>query len=218
MKEAYFTPSTIHRMGLSLLEEVRNLRDRHTNMVFDPNKAALLVLDMQYYFMSKKSHAYLPSAYAIIPGIKNLIHVFKKRKRPVIFTRHINQIDDARLMALWWKDLISPSSSHSKVTSALDTRGCMTIIKNQYDAFFETNLESYLRDEKVEQVCITGVMTHLCCETTTRSAFTRGFRVLFTVDGTATYNAAFHRASLLNLSHGFALPMLVNEIIEGFQL
>jgi isochorismate hydrolase len=57
-------------------------------------------------------------------------------------------------------------------------------------------------------------MTHLCCETTARSAFMRGLQVFIAVDGTATYSEAFHRASLLNLSHGFALPVLVDEILE----
>jgi isochorismate hydrolase len=57
------------------------------------------------------------------------------------------------------------------------------------------------------------VMTHLCCETTARSAFTRGSGLL-PVDGTATYNRAFHRASLLNLAHGFASLTFVEDILE----
>ena len=60
---------------------------------------------------------------------------------------------------------------------------------------------------------ISGVMTHLCCETTARAAFMRGFEVFFTVDGTATYNEALHRSSLLTLSHGFAIPVLIDELL-----
>ncbi|MEW6239950.1 MAG: isochorismatase family protein, partial [Chloroflexota bacterium] len=74
--------------------------------------------------------------------------------------------------------------------------------------------EQTLRDLEVEQVVITGVMTHLCCETTARAAFVRGFDVFYVVDGTATYTEAFHRASLLNLAHGFAVPVLAEEILE----
>ncbi len=58
-------------------------------------------------------------------------------------------------------------------------------------------------------------MTHLCCETTARSAFVRGFEVFFTIDGTATYNKEFHFATLHNLAHGFALPILVDEILDA---
>jgi isochorismate hydrolase len=91
----------------------------------------------------------------------------------------------------------------------------MEIRKTRYDAFFDTPLESLLNEEEIHQVVIGGLMTHLCCETTARSAFMRGFEVFFLVDGTATYTEDFHRASLLNLAHGFATPILVAEILEA---
>jgi bifunctional isochorismate lyase/aryl carrier protein len=87
--------------------------------------------------------------------------------------------------------------------------------KGQYDAFHETPLMDTLTEKDVRQIVICGVMTHLCCETTARSAFVRGIDVFFAIDGTATYNEAFHRATLLNLSHGFAQPVLIEEIIAG---
>ena len=89
--------------------------------------------------------------------------------------------------------------------------------KSQYDAFYDTSLEDVLKKNRVSQVVICGVMTHLCCETTARSAFMRGFEVFFTVDGTATYNKNFHLATLLNLSHGFATPTLVNELLTSLR-
>ena len=38
------------------------------------------------------------------------------------------------------------------------------------------------------------------------------FEVFFCVDGTATYTEEVHRASLLNLSHGFSIPALCEEL------
>jgi isochorismate hydrolase len=49
------------------------------------------------------------------------------------------------------------------------------------------------------------------------SAFQRGFEVYFLVDGTATYSEQFHRATLLNLSHGFAVPVLTSEILKDLE-
>jgi isochorismate hydrolase len=40
-----------------------------------------------------------------------------------------------------------------------------------------------------------------------------GFEVFFPVDGTATYNLAYHKASLLNLAHGFAELILIRDIL-----
>jgi isochorismate hydrolase len=60
-------------------------------------------------------------------------------------------------------------------------------------------------------------MAHLCCETTARSAFVRGFEVFFVVDATATYNRQFHQSTLINLAHGFAIPVLTQEVLDALR-
>ena len=86
------------------------------------------------------------------------------------------------------------------------------IKKTQYDGFYQTPLEDILREKGISQLVITGVMSHLCCETTARTAFVRGFTVFFPIDGTATYNEDFHWATFLNLSHGFVIPLLIEDL------
>jgi bifunctional isochorismate lyase / aryl carrier protein len=117
-------------------------------------------------------------------------------------------------MERWWRDLIRPNTPLSEITAELDLSKGIVINKSQYDAFHNTALEQNLHQKHISQVVISGVMTHLCCETTARSAFTRGFEVFFLVDGTATYNAEFQRASLMNLAHGFAILSRVNDILN----
>jgi bifunctional isochorismate lyase/aryl carrier protein len=119
-------------------------------------------------------------------------------------------------MMRWWKDLLGPDASMSQIIPELDTTKGDVIEKHQYDAFYRTELEQNLFSHNIQQVLVTGVMTHLCCETTARSAFMRGFNTFFSIDGTATYTEAFHRASVLNLAHGFALPVLTEEIKAAF--
>nr|MBN1164530.1 isochorismatase family protein [Candidatus Krumholzibacteriota bacterium] len=178
--------------------------------------AALLVLDMQDYFLREDSHAFIPSAPAIIPAVNKLAVSFQAGGRPVWFTRHLNTREDAGMMDPWWRELISGEEASSRISAALDTRGAEVIIKSQYDAFYRTGLEEELHRRKVKQLVITGVMTHLCCESTARSAFARGFAVFLPVDATATYNRNFHRASLLNLAHGVAIPLLASDIWGRF--
>jgi nicotinamidase-related amidase len=211
MKESYFSAGTIQaKAGLMRQQIQMGMQKRDTR--FDADRSALLVLDMQSYFLSPPSHAFIPSSAAILPGIRALIQAFTARRRPVVFTRHLNTPQDAGQMAFWWRDLIVAEHPYSQIVPELDTSAGIIIPKCQYDAFYGTFLEQVLHDLGVSQVVICGVMTHLCCETTARSAFTRGFEVFFTVDGTATYNEGFHCATLLNLAHGFATLALVDEI------
>ena len=199
-----------------MLKNLQGYRRRHEAIHLKPEASALLVLDVQTYFFDHTSHAFIPSSLAILPWIVKLVHRYTTANLPVVFTRHINTAQDAKLMAVWWKDLISPESLSGQLIPELDTSGGVVLKKSQYDAFFETPLEEILCAKKIRQVVICGVMTHLCCETTARSAFMRGFEVFFTVDGTATYTQAFHQATLLTLTHGCAVPILVEEVLAAF--
>ncbi len=211
-REPYFTPQTLQTQAQAMLREVAFLRERHADLRFEPEQAALLVLDLQSYFLHPHSHAFVPSGPAILSNIQRLIHRFCHRRRPVVLTRHLNTDENAKMMARWWRRILRPDTPLSTLVADLDCSCGQILLKSQYDAFLYTSLEDMLRRQGVDQVVITGIMTHLCCETTARSAFQRGFTVFFCVDGTATYNRALHNATLLTLSHGFAIPVLCEEI------
>jgi isochorismate hydrolase len=214
-KQAYYSAATIGRKSREMLRAVLDLRQKR-DWAFDPGRAALLVLDLQEYFLDPGSHAHVPSGPAIIPGVNALVRAFRGSKRPVFITRHLNTPGDAGLMAAWWKDLITEENPLSVLAPELDASGLPVIRKTRYDAFFGTDLEAALHSRRAGQVVVCGVLAHLCCETTARSAFMHGFEPFFAVDGTADYNQAFHAATLLNLSHGFATPILIDEILAAF--
>jgi len=215
-KELYFTVDEIEQQADELfLHEIE--QNKSKGSTFQPSHSALLVLDMQLYFLEASSHAYIPSARAIIKGIVHLIEAYFNLGRPIVFTQHINNAEDAGMMALWWKDLITHQNPMSGIIPEIDSSKGIVIHKSQYDAFYRTQLEGLLRSMEVTQLVLCGVMTHLCCETTARSAFMRGFEVYFPLDGTATYRLDYHRASLLNLAHGFASIVRVKDILEAMR-
>lgn len=177
-------------------------------------KPALLVLDMQDYFLSPDSHAFVPSSPKLIPVISKAVNTFKQNKLPVIFTRHLNSVEDAGMMSIWWREIIQKDNKLSKINKNLDTSDSIILEKSQYDAFYKTSLQEVLQNLGVQTVIVTGVMTNLCCETTARAAFIRGYRVLMPVDATATMNFELHAATTNNLSHGFAEPVTMQSILN----
>jgi len=211
MKETYFTKETIRDKAAEWLELYGNPR-KAAFQSFEIERAALLVLDMQRYFLEPDSHAYVPSGGGIIPGLNDLISKFRESGRPVVFTRHVNIPGRAGMMASWWSELITDDHPLVEIHQKLDVLSGEVLQKSQYDAFFGSSLKESLDRNDAEQVVICGVMTHLCCETTARSAFVQGYEVFFPVDGSATYNQDYHTATLRNLAHGVAVINTVGQM------
>jgi isochorismate hydrolase len=170
---------------------------------------------MQDYFLKPESHAFIPSAEAIIPRINLLIEEFNKRNMAKFYTQHIDQNESEGMMGVWWNKNLLNENPLKSISSDLKIDKMQKITKSQYDAFWNTELEKMLTKRSITDIIITGVMTHLCCETTARSAFVRGFNVIFTIDGTATYNEEHQMGSLRNLAHGFAHVETIEEVIKS---
>ena len=212
MKERYFQPDNIGPLSGHWLEIFSSPR-KQSLQPLRIEKAALLILDMQEYFLDSESHAYIPSTEAILPQLKTVIDFFREVGRPVLATRHANSEQDAGRMDTWWSELLTADHPLGGLHPELGIAPEEIILKTQYDAFYQSALEEQLTAAGIEQLVIGGVMTHLCCETTARSAFVRGYEVFFLIDGTATYNEAFHTGTLRNLAHGFVVLTTVNGLL-----
>ncbi len=214
LKEIYFHQDTFEKDVSFLLEELRNKPLRRKTWDAEIRFSALIVTDMQNYFLSPGSHSFIPSAGAIVHNINKLIRFFHCNERPVIFTRHINDNQNSGSMAWWWNDLVKASSSFAEITDEIDPKSDRVIVKSQYDAFYSTGLDELLVSYQVQYPVFCGVMTNLCCETSVRSAFVRGFRPVLPIDATATYLREMHLATFRNLSFGFSPVLTTTEVIE----
>lgn len=164
-----------------------------------PDRCALLVIDMQQYFLS--------IAAPILGNVMSVIKACKSKGVKIIFTRHGHRdiSKDGGMLKKWWGDLIDYGSKDWKLIDSLKPTDTDVIVdKNRYSVFQGTGLEERLKSGEIEELIITGVMTNCCCETTARDAFVKDFRVFFVSDATATVNDGLHIASLKNLAYGFA--------------
>lgn len=175
--------------------------------------SALIVIDMQRYFLDEDSHACVPEGKIITKNIGTLVEKYRGHDRPVIFTNFAVCKGEDDPIINWWNDTVEEGSRDSEIVEELKPRENELVIrKPTYDAFYKTELEEYLRERDIKQVVITGVLTNLCCETTAREAFVRGFDVFVVIDGMASYSEEMHVSSLKNLAYGFATPISTNDL------
>ena len=180
-----------------------------------PKQSALLVIDCQNFFVSSPQ----PTGAGILRNVRRLCDLFRKAGRPVIFTRHMHKKDlsDTGMLGEWWAGAIIEGTWDSELHPALGADpNDIVIPKNRYSAFQGTDLQRILDERKVRDLVVTGVMTNLCCETTSRDAFMRDFRVFFVADATATASEEMHIATLLNAAFGFAVVLKSNDVAAVF--
>ena len=200
MHDAYLTPEFTGEMKEKYYYEKKMPK---------PRNIVVLGIDLQNHFLMDGFKAHLPGAAEFIKNITDFYQLAKKRYVPIILTRHCHEND---IMERWWHDAMRCDDPATEIYAKIKKFGDLVIEKRTYDTFYNTNLEHLLKKMNVKTVIITGVMTHLCCETTARSAFVRGFNVIFPIDGTLTKNAEFHEGTLRSLSHGFASTPTLKEV------
>lgn len=170
-------------------------------------RAALLVLDVQRFFLDPASHAFLPAAVHVLPRIQEAI----RRLPRAFFTRHaLEPGEDPGRMGDWWGSVVTGDAGDGAL--ALSPGSRPVIRKIRYSAFRGTDLEARLRDEGCDTVVLCGVMTHLCVETTARDAFQAGFHVVVLADATAAPTEDLHLGALRSLAHGFATILRVSDL------
>lgn len=193
---------------------------------FDPEPAdcALLVIDMQDEFVRPGwTPFWVPAATRQVPLLSRLIACCRSRAVPVIhtvFSRTHKYLDRPSTgaampnryceMAFQDSDLFTQARICPELRPADDD---MVIHKPSYGAFFDTPLETILKNLRRGTVLISGTLTNLCCGITARQAYERGFHVVFGSDVNATNDAAVQEAELRTLRYGIARVMPTAEIM-----
>jgi nicotinamidase-related amidase len=197
----------------------------HGREVFtlDPERTALLVIDMQNAFVAESAAYETPKARDIIPNIERLLQFAREHGQPVVWTRSdhsapyggilLNKCPAVRLDHVCWPE--HPSFDYYPQMEQ-PAEGEYQVIKHKYDAFFETDLDAILRNRGVETVVITGTATNICCDTTARSAFSRDYQVAFLSDATASFDDEMHEATLKTMELLFGRVMTTDEVLAEF--
>ncbi|MBN1426437.1 cysteine hydrolase [Candidatus Fermentibacteria bacterium] len=185
------------------------------HLVLDPDRCALLIIDMLAYFVHPAGRCFLPAGRAIVPRVEALLECWRNRRGMVAFTRHGHRgPHDLGMLGRFFSDYIRADEPEAAIVDELaPLPGEYVFRKTTYDAFLGTGLEDALRQAGVTQVLVTGVLTHMCVETTARSAFCRGFEVYVPVDATASREEAHHMGSLLNMADAVAVMTSVEEVL-----
>lgn len=172
------------------------LKMNRVDWAIQPARAALLVHDMQNYWVDRFAEpgvllfncaAILGAARAA--GMPIVYSIARREPRP-----------EQRGLAfdMWGAGMgggRENAGDEQIVAPLAKFDGEIVIVKRKISAFFRTDLEAQLRERGVEQLIITGVYAHHGCLLSAADAYMRDIKPFFVVDATADHSEARHRAT-----------------------
>jgi ureidoacrylate peracid hydrolase len=194
----------------------------------DASRAALVVVDMQNYFVAEGFPGEVPMARAIVPSINRLAREIRAAGGTVIWIQ-TTAVGGLERWGNHHKHMLTPerakvrlaglheASEGFKLYPALEVLpGDLRIKKVKYSAFIEgsSDIDAQLKSRGIETLLITGTVTNVCCESTGRDAMMLDYRVIMIADGNASHSDEEHAASLNNFQIFFGDVMTSDEALQ----
>jgi nicotinamidase-related amidase len=216
---------------------LRDLRGRLPDFKVDPDRLALLVIDMQYIDASpdygyganaKRQGTFDTMTYyferldkLVIPNIQRLLEFSRGAGIQVVYVRVGCRNEDGSDTSWRYKQFnlfAPPGSKEREILEELAPQpGDMIVEKTTSGVFNSTNLDQVLRNMGITSLIVTGVATNGCVETSTRGAGDLGYLTYLVDDATATYTQQLHDEAISDMDHNFALVKQTQEVIDELE-
>jgi ureidoacrylate peracid hydrolase len=203
----------------------------HIYAKLDAARTALVVIDMQNYFMAPGEQCEVPQARGIVPNVNRLARAVRGQGGHVVWVQTAATPESRRSWSVLHDTMMTPARREARWTS-VDPAGSgfllwpelevqpedARIVKMRFSAFIQgaSPIERHLRDRGIDMLLIAGTATNVCCESSARDAMMLNFKVAMVSDALATYSDAAHAASLLTFYGIFGDVLTVDEAIAGF--
>ena len=213
-------------MALPKIAPYSYREQEHQNRVnwrVDPARAALLVHDMQRYFVRafelERDGQPLPDAQIniAIANIRRLLDAAHAVNIPVYYTAQPPRQNPAarRLLTDFWGDGLQDDENAQILDELAPTEADTVLTKWRYSAFVRSPLEEQLKDLGRDQLIIGGVYAHIGCLTTALEAFMRDIQPFMVADALADFTEKEHRMACEYASGRCARVLNTAEVLEN---
>ncbi|WP_337262825.1 MULTISPECIES: isochorismatase [unclassified Serratia (in: enterobacteria)] len=184
---------------------------------FEPPRAALLIHDMQQYFLNFWGED-SPLIKQVIENIAKLRRYCKEQGIPVFYTAQPNQQSDedrALLNDMWGPGLNKHPEQQAVVSALAPDADDTVLVKWRYSAFHRSPLQEILQESGRDQLIICGVYAHIGCMTTAIDAFMRNIKPFMVADGLADFSQDEHLMALRYTAGRCGRVVMSGDLLPG---
>lgn len=181
----------------------------------EPQRAALLIHDMQQYFLNFWGED-SPLTTRVVQNIARLKQICRQQGIPVFYTAQPQQQSDSdrALLNDMWGAGITHYPEQQKIIPALTPEtGDTVLVKWRYSAFMRSDLEQQMKKAGRDQLMICGVYAHIGCLTTATDAFMRDIQPFMAADALADFSPEEHMMALRYVAGRSGRVATVNQLL-----
>jgi len=166
------------------------------DVVLDPSKTAVVVVDMQNDFVKPNGKLYVPTAQATVPAIRKLLEKARDANVPIIYTQDWHFKNDPEFR-IWGEHCVMNTWGAEIIDELKPMPDDILIRKRRYDAFFGTDLDYVLRHVvHADTLVIVGTVANICVLHTAGSAALNWYNVVVPIDGISALDEFDYYAAL----------------------
>jgi nicotinamidase/pyrazinamidase len=177
----------------------RILKTLSTRTKTEPNRRALLVIDMLNDHLTPGRPLEVPRARAIIPALEARIQAARKASMPIVYICDQHEPNDTD-MEEWAVHNVRGTEGANVWPTLAPKPGDRVVHKPTYSAFTRSDLAAVLKDLKVDTLVMTGCSTELGMLATATDALQRGYAIEIPRDTQAGMIEASEQMALVMLS------------------
>ncbi len=91
------------------------------------------------------------------------------------------------------------------------------VVKRRYSAFFQTDLDVTLKDLRVDQLVVFGVVTNICVRSTVHDAFFNGYEVVVPHDCCAATGPREQDSTLYDIATHFGIVSDSEAVVQALR-
>ncbi|MGZ8361441.1 MAG: cysteine hydrolase family protein [Allosphingosinicella sp.] len=223
----------MHRIEIdaALIDRLRMLRGGRLHVFndLDLSRTAHVVVDMQNGFMEAGAPVEVPIAREIVASVNAISRAIRAAGGTNVFLQFATPKDALESWSSFYarfpvairdahRAAFAPGTHYWQLWPGLDVAGGdLKVDKHRFDAFIPgtCDLHDQLRARAIDTLIITGTLTNCCCESTTRDAMQRNYKVIFVSDANATLTDTEHNATLNNMCALFCDVMSTAEVLAA---
>jgi bifunctional isochorismate lyase/aryl carrier protein len=181
----------------------------------EPARVALLIHDMQNYFLKPYESAAFTGA--LVEQIHAIRTACKLRDVPVFYTAQPggqSKAERGLLLDFWGPGMPEDGEARSIVRGLEPSPGDHMIVKHRYSAFKQSELLEMLKRSGREQLIICGVYAHIGCQATALDAFMAGVQPFVAADALGDFSLEYHRMALSQIASCSGKVATTAELLE----